>query len=285
MSNKQWQAASICQDVRVVSAEEWSRIRRGLRFGQRLQGTVVAVPNPGAIGIFVDIGLPVSGFVDALLLPTVAERWPGKGTEAEFEVWWADHRPQVRLKPVDPQFLRDDFARWQADRRPDWPENVPVDRAWVDAAASSLRRTGVVEETLRTAGWQPGRRVPVDRWREALERTGLIRMHDASEAFLTEFGGLDVQISGPGITCAKTPFHFNLDLLIGEEDRFADWSDTIGRALFPIGELDQGRFFLGIDENSEVYLVETWLATFGPAQGALEKLILGIAPQRIETAE
>ncbi|MEU9286461.1 hypothetical protein AB0D57_17495 [Streptomyces sp. NPDC048275] len=32
-------------------------------------------------------------------------------------------------------------------------------------------------------------------------------------------------------------------------------------------------------------VVETWLAAFGPAPEALEKLILGIAPQRIETAD
>ncbi|MYS22381.1 SUKH-3 immunity protein [Streptomyces sp. DvalAA-14] len=268
----------------MVSAEEWIRIRRGLRFGQRFRGTVTAVPRPGAIGIFVDIGLAVSGFVDVLLLPTVAEHWPSEGTKAEFEVWWADQRPQVRLKPVDPRFLRDDFARWQSNWRPNWPESVPVDQAWVDTAAASQRGTGVIEETLRAAGWRPGRRFPIDRWRETLEKTGLVLMHDAAKAFLTEFGGLDIQISGPGISVAKTSFNFDLENVIGEEDRFADWSETIGHAIFPIGELDQGRFFLGIDENSEIYLVETCLATFGPARQALEKLILGIAPLSIETA-
>ncbi|MEH0557303.1 SUKH-3 domain-containing protein [Streptomyces sp. B21-101] len=125
----------------------------------------------------------------------------------------------------------------------------------------------------------------IDRSRETLEKTGLVRMHDAAEAFLAEFGDLALQVSGPGLTCVKTPFCFAPDHLIGEEDRFADWSATIGRTIFPIGELDQGRFFLGIDENSEIYLVETWLAAFGPAPQALEKLILGIAAQRIETAE
>lgn len=117
----------------MVSAEEWTGIRRSLRFGQRFRGTVTAVPRPGAIGIFVDIGLAVSGFVDVLLLPTVAERWPSEGTNTEFEVWWADQRPQVRLKPVDPRFLCDDFARRQSNQRPNWPESVPVDQAWVDA--------------------------------------------------------------------------------------------------------------------------------------------------------
>ncbi|WP_084729867.1 SUKH-3 domain-containing protein [Streptacidiphilus neutrinimicus] len=222
----------------MASEEEWIRTRAGLRFGQQFRGTVIAVPNPGATGIFVDIALPVGGFVDVLLLPTVAEHWPAVGTQTDFEVWWADQRHQVRLKPVDRRFLRDDFDAWQADWRPGWPEDVPVDQAWVTAAATAKRDTGVIERTLREAGWHPGRSVPVDGWRETLERSDLIRMHCAAERFLTEFGGLEVQISGPGINVAPTPFHFKPDYCIGEEDRFAGWSETLGRDLFPIGELD-----------------------------------------------
>ncbi|MEY9845554.1 SUKH-3 domain-containing protein [Streptacidiphilus sp. MAP5-3] len=268
----------------MASEEEWIQTRAGLRLGQRFRGRVTAVPNPGATGVFVDIGLPVGGFVDVLLLPTFAELWPSVGTEADFEVWWADQRHQVRLKPVDRRFLRDDFDVWRANWRPGWPEDVPVDQAWVAATATAKRDTGVVEQTMREAGWHPGRSVPVKGWRETLERSGLVRMHDAAERFLTEFGGLEVQISGPGITCAKTPFHFKPDCCMGEEDRFADWGETLGRDLFPIGELDEGRFFLGIDETSEVYLIETWAATFGTAQEALEKLVLGIAPTRVASA-
>ena len=224
----------------MVSVEEWIQARRGLRLGQRLSGTVTAVPNPGATGIFVDIGLPVGGFVDVLLLPSATEHWPAVGTVAEFEVWWADKRPQVRLKPVERQFLREDFDECLARSRPGWPENVPADQAWVEADAAARRDTGEVDETLRAAGWQPGRRVPVQQWRETLEATGLVRMHEAAERFLTEFGGLDVQISGPGITCARTPFNFDPELAVGEEDRFTDWSSTVGRDIFPIGELDEG---------------------------------------------
>ncbi|WP_331769564.1 hypothetical protein OG948_38085 (plasmid) [Embleya sp. NBC_00888] len=104
----------------MVDDEEWRRIRRGLRFGQRFLGTVVGVPRPGAIGIFVDIGLAVGGFVDVLMLPEDAGRWPDEGDVAEFEVWWADDRPQIRLKPVDSRFLRHDFA----ERRPDWAARI-----------------------------------------------------------------------------------------------------------------------------------------------------------------
>ncbi|MDF3300103.1 hypothetical protein [Streptomyces tropicalis] len=35
----------------------------------------------------------------------------------------------------------------------------------------------MIEETLRAVGWWPGRRIPIDRWRETLEKTGLIRTH------------------------------------------------------------------------------------------------------------
>jgi hypothetical protein len=108
----------------VVTDAEWARIRGNLRFGQVLRGTVVKVPRPGAIGIFVDIGLGVGGFVDVLLLPEQAEQWPTEGTITDFEVWWADSRQQVRLKPSDRQYLREDFADFTARVRPGWPADI-----------------------------------------------------------------------------------------------------------------------------------------------------------------
>ena len=94
-------------------AEDWRRLRPQLRLGQRLTGTVQPSPWPvGVTGIFVDLGLPVGGFVDVLLLPHDAGRWPATGTVTEFEIWWLDDRPQIRLKPVDLAYLRDDFNEW-----------------------------------------------------------------------------------------------------------------------------------------------------------------------------
>ncbi|MGW8800763.1 hypothetical protein ACWGN9_27375 [Streptomyces sp. NPDC055775] len=103
---------------------EWARIRRDLRFGQVFEGTVVKVPRPGAIGIFVDIGLSVGGFVDVLLLPNEGEDWPAEGTVADFEIWWGDSRQQVRLKPSDSRYLRTDFADFVERVRPSWPSEV-----------------------------------------------------------------------------------------------------------------------------------------------------------------
>ncbi|MCX5521470.1 hypothetical protein OG342_01015 [Streptomyces bobili] len=101
----------------MVTDAEWARIRRDLRFGQVFEGTVVKIPRPGAIGIFVDIGLSVGGFVDVLLLPDEGEDWPAEGAVADFEIWWADSRQQIRLKPSDSRYP--DTARpLDSPRRP-----------------------------------------------------------------------------------------------------------------------------------------------------------------------
>ncbi|MFF9490400.1 hypothetical protein [Streptomyces sp. NPDC014676] len=121
-----------------MSAQEWEAARHRPHLGQRFLGTVVRVPSPGVIGILVDIGLPVNGFVDVLLLPSEAERWPTEGTESEFEVWWADERPRIRLKPAVPWFVREDFAEWLTRWRPGWPQEhgLPVTVANVPPSAS-----------------------------------------------------------------------------------------------------------------------------------------------------
>ncbi|MFJ8857066.1 hypothetical protein ACIRD8_01405 [Streptomyces sp. NPDC102451] len=108
----------------MVTVAEWARIRSGLRFGQILEGTVVKVPRPGAIGVFVDVGLSVGGFVDVLLLPERGEDWPTEGTVGEFEIWWADSRRQIRLKPADSRYLRDNFADFVERFRPGWPSDI-----------------------------------------------------------------------------------------------------------------------------------------------------------------
>lgn len=141
--------------------------------------------------------------------------------------------------------------------------------------------TPEVAQVLEAAGWKPGRRVDTGRWRSMFEPVGLA-MHDAAETFLREFGGLTVHVTGPGITCARTPFELDPELAWGEEGRFLQWSEHLGRRLFPLGELDHGRFFLAIDEATEIHLVETWIASFGPAPQALENLVLGVAPRRID---
>ena len=86
------------------------------------------MPRPGAIGVFIDVGLPVGGFVDVLLLPWDEACWPAVGTESEFEVWWVDERMQIRLLPAETRYVREDFAEYLARWRPGWPQErgMPV---------------------------------------------------------------------------------------------------------------------------------------------------------------
>ncbi|MBE3008392.1 hypothetical protein IL992_04225 [Microbispora sp. NEAU-D428] len=90
----------------------WNQLRPQLQLGQRLTGTVVWVPQPGTIGIGIDVDLPIGGFVDVLLLPRDTTRWPAQGSRLAFHVWWMDDRPQIRLLPADPHLRREDFDEW-----------------------------------------------------------------------------------------------------------------------------------------------------------------------------
>ena len=137
-----------------------------------------------------------------------------------------------------------------------------------------------VEDVLRGAGWSPDRQVDIAGWTSLFEGEGL-HAHQAAIDFLREFGGLAVHISGPGREKAKEPFEFNPSLCEGEGDLFVTWSEELERQLFPLGELDRGRFFLAIDENAEIYLVEAWAASFGAMPAAVENLVLGNNPTEV----
>jgi len=106
--------------------------------------------------------------------------------------------------------------------------------------------------------------------------------HAAAETFLHEFARIRVDISGPGVTCAREPFEFEPELAMGEEGRFAELSELFHRNFFPVGETGQGEFFLGIDEKGILYLLAARAFSLGPVDVAIEHLVRGIAPERIE---
>lgn len=106
-------------------------------------------------------------------------------------------------------------------------------------------------------------------------------MHPVAERFLAEFGGLVVDNHGFGRTAAKEPFELDPDRCEGEEGRFLDWSQTLSRSIYPVGELDEGRFFLGIDEQSELYLVTDWVGSFGVGDAGLIALCRGTAARQV----
>ncbi|MFD9704138.1 SUKH-3 domain-containing protein [Lentzea sp. NPDC059081] len=135
-----------------------------------------------------------------------------------------------------------------------------------------------VRESLLKAGWTPGRRVDTVRWTSGFTAAGL-PPHAAAVEFLAEFGGLS--FSPVDDWSLGSRFEFDPLLCIGEEDRFHEWSADLGSRLFPLGEFDGGRYFLGIDEERTVYLVETWLASFGRGPQAVENLIRRVPPENV----
>ncbi len=137
------------------------------------------------------------------------------------------------------------------------------------------------EQVLRAAGWFPERNVDIELWRDRLEADGLVTMHSAAERFLAEFGGLAVDAGAPGSSGAGESFELNPLRLISELDRFAEWGEELGMSFFPVGLLDRGRFLLGISETSEIFLVETWVASFGIGDAGLENLVLGVLPTTV----
>ncbi|GEB57053.1 hypothetical protein GCM10017674_67030 [Streptomyces gardneri] len=69
-------------------------------------------------------GQPPDHGVDVLLLPDESEDWPAEGTVADFEIWWVDSRQQIRLKPSDSRYLRNDFTDFVERVRPSWSSDI-----------------------------------------------------------------------------------------------------------------------------------------------------------------
>ncbi|MFJ9940525.1 SUKH-3 domain-containing protein [Streptomyces erythrochromogenes] len=140
------------------------------------------------------------------------------------------------------------------------------------------RFSSETDRALREAGWFPGRQVDIESWRSSMRG---FPMHAAAEEFLREFGGIYIQVSGPGVNCMRTPFEIDPELALGEEDRFMELSHRFGCALFPIGAKEASEFFLSIDEDGTVFAVMNWLFSLGREEMALQHLVTGVAGERV----
>jgi len=139
------------------------------------------------------------------------------------------------------------------------------------------RFTSDVESALREAGWRAGRNTDAEFWIDHFEEAGCLATDEAVD-FLVEFGGLDFLLAGRGIDRAREPFDLDPILCDGNVDRFLDWGRKIERSLFPIGAMSRDYASLGIDEFSEIYLIEDRISSFGRMPQAMESLILGKMP-------
>ena len=139
-----------------------------------------------------------------------------------------------------------------------------------------------VAAELRRSGWFPGRTIEISNYKDGLP--GFL-WHEAAERFLEEFGGIRVDLHGPGRSVAKEPFEIDPELAAGEEGRFEELSQKYHRQLFPVGELGQGEFFLAVDQESILYMVGSSIFRLGPSAEGLGKLVLGIQGTRLEISD
>ena len=141
-----------------------------------------------------------------------------------------------------------------------------------------MRFSAQAENSLRRAGWYPGRQVPdlVASWKEALLGSDGLEMFPSAEIALLEFGGLKFDEQGPGVTCSREPFELDPTLAIYESDRFDDFVAVLDTKLFPLGEAEGGLCFVVIGENGRVYLLMQDVMLVGlNVEDGLESLLVG----------
>lgn len=139
------------------------------------------------------------------------------------------------------------------------------------------------EQVLRGAGWYPGRHVPdmVTLWKsEAM--LAEFHMFQSAERVLLEFGGLTVDQSDLGETCAREPFQVDPTLAAYEGDRFSEFSPLVSTQLYPLGEAFNASYYWAIGEDDQLYILWDDIHLLGKnIDEALENLIIGRMPQKI----
>ncbi len=75
-------------------------------------------------------------------------------------------------------------------------------------------------------------------------------------------------------------------LALGENEEFAQVETVIGRALYPLGEINEGQAFLAIDEQGRTFIVgDLLLYVDANFDDALDRLLTGKSAVRIDTDE
>jgi len=137
---------------------------------------------------------------------------------------------------------------------------------------SEKRFSEEIMEMLKPSGWFSGRDV-----RDLIKLPDDFEVFSAALEVLKEFGLLRFGKRGAGIECARSVINCDPMLAVGESDRFSEYSEWLQSQLYPLGEVDDGHYFLVIDEMGRTFLLMNDLKlvhiTF---DGAIENLLKGI---------
>jgi hypothetical protein len=103
-----------------------------------------------------------------------------------------------------------------------------------------VRYSTAAETALTSAGWTPGRRVPLDKWLEPLIAERYAPTPVALE-LLANLGGLVIHLPAApprnpySHDLVFDPIHYGS----GERDRVEEWEAALGVGLFPLGHVTQ----------------------------------------------
>ena len=135
----------------------------------------------------------------------------------------------------------------------------------------------VAKQTLTSAGWHPERSLEQELriWGDTLVRNGRFELFPSARDALCRFGGLAIDVRGPGIDRAREPFVLDPTRAIDAECLFQQYSKLLKTRLFPLGESgDQA--FIAIADTGKVYLLFEGSLLIGDSiERALSNLIEG----------
>jgi SUKH-3 immunity protein of toxin-antitoxin system len=106
-------------------------------------------------------------------------------------------------------------------------------------------------------------------------------MFPSAERILLEFGGLRVDQSAFGETCAREPFEVDPTLAAYEGEMFSEFAPLVSTQLYPLGEAFSATYYWAIGENDQLYVVMDDIQLLGKnLDEALENLIIGRMPKK-----
>jgi hypothetical protein len=134
----------------------------------------------------------------------------------------------------------------------------------------------VTQRALERAGWFPGRSVNDFVANAEVRLSPEFQLFASARAALLEFGGLQLNPVGRGVNVSLARVVLEPTLAWGEEDRFGGYQPILGKRLYPLGEYDNGHFFIAMDEAGAVHLIGVTFVTVAPTMDlALDGFILG----------
>lgn len=190
----------------------------------------------------------------------------------------------------DPRRTATTDAREAISRRqPGEDANVP--RQYRSSAA---RFPAPVNEALRAAGWEPGRRdiAQAEVWADTLrahESPAGHRhhVHPAAVEAWAEFGTLPISATTTGREIAPASVLIDPLRILHTARTLADLGRALDTEIAPLGDQDDGSGFLAIDREGRVFGIDhtgDWY--LGEDLGAaLTTLLTGLSPARLRPAE